>query len=885
MQGGDEQRHCSVACQTTEKRLENPLSWQDKEPFEHDLRARPKHHDSLYYTINEYQPFEENSCSDPIDNVPKMNRHRTVSNRHRTDSDRHRTDTVPTPYQQRTEKKRSNKKSLRKTKAKEKCFRCGKKGHYKNQCSQRYDKKLCFRCGEEGHSKKNCRYMPSPPKSPEHVETPPYALPNAPVHYNRATRYFLDSQITQRLKDDYPAVHTAWQRQEADRQRLHEARLKRASPPYMALMALNRSSKDTKTIKAILDSGASHCFLNIDQRYFDKFVEEHACIQTCANEDESLFSIGHGDVHVQLLDELSKRLFTYTLKKALCVPGLRENLLSTRGFLTKEDNVSRVEITSTQALIKFGNRIVKASRNHQNLLELHMTFLPLNHRALLTTSRTPSEANAEVIRFHREMGHLNLKAMKSISKIADMVPLSATAKRRLMELKSLNCNDCIKAKASTSSLPVTSTRPSPENPGDIICTDSIGPFRPQRGGFFHLQVYLDIYSKKAWVFRTYSTNQRESLDNLRELDQELYNRTGRHIQVLRCDNGSEYDNTMVREYCKTNGITLQFCVPYRKGQNGHAERFNRTLTEAGIAQLSQSGLPYDFLFDSCIHFNFTRNHTPAGATDPSFGIRSPHERYYASRQAPIQFLPFGCLARPTIPPSLRVKHESRTEEAIFLGYHPQSKGGYLIYRPTTRKVITRDEINPDSAVFPGIVDAEVFEFDNEFLSQPDQDYEIDFKEHPQPHSSDNRGGEFEDSYNHHNYDDNKDPTSHTSTDVLARTNKTPTSEYIKARIAKVVGKTEQEALSTMVTDKNNKDKLYLKRDLNYDLKSSLRWIQKSIPSKKSDQKHDKDDEDKDDEDKDEDHKSDSGDDIPRMATPQLHCLNLAIHPWQTKPSS
>jgi hypothetical protein len=98
MQGGDEQRLCSVACQTTEKRLENTLSWQDKEPFEHDLRARPKHHDSLYYTINEYQPFEENSCSDPIDNVPKMNRHRTVSNRHRTDSDRHRTDTVPTTY-------------------------------------------------------------------------------------------------------------------------------------------------------------------------------------------------------------------------------------------------------------------------------------------------------------------------------------------------------------------------------------------------------------------------------------------------------------------------------------------------------------------------------------------------------------------------------------------------------------------------------------------------------------------------------------------------------------------------------------------------------------------------------------------------------------------
>ena len=355
-----------------------------------------------------------------------------------------------------------------------------------------------------------------------------------------------------------------------------------------------------------------------------------------------------------------------------------------------------------------------------------------------------------------------------------------------------------------------------------------------------------------------------------ELDQELYNRTGRHVQVLRCDNGSEYDNTAVRAYCKENGITLQFCVPYRKGQNGHAERYNRTLTEGGLAQLSQSGLSYDFLFDSCLHYAFTRNRTPAGGNDPSFGIRSPDERYYATRQAPIQFLPFGCLVRPTTPPSLRVKHEVRTEEAILLGYRLMSKGGYLIYRPSTKTVVIRDEVNPEPDVFPGIVNAGDFVLNDDHEDEPlylynDDDipflYDTDLKEEPPLHSGENRGGESENN-DHHNYYEKKQ--THANSDVLARTNKTPSSEYIRARVTRLVGKTEQEALSTMVTDKNNKDTLYLKRDLKYDLKSFLKWIPTPVDNK--DQKHDQDEEEDEDDDDDEHVPSPSG--YAAIAVPQ-----------------
>lgn len=68
----------------------------------------------------------------------------------------------------------------------------------------------------------------------------------------------------------------------------------------------------------------------------------------------------------------------------------------------------------------------------------------------------------------------------------------------------------------------------------------------------------------------------------------------------------------------------------------------------------------------------------------------------------VSLLPFGCLVRPTIPPSLRAAHYARTEVGILVGYDPATKGGYRIFRPTTQAFVTRDDLHPEPTVFPGI---------------------------------------------------------------------------------------------------------------------------------------------------------------------------------------
>jgi transposase InsO family protein len=148
------------------------------------------------------------------------------------------------------------------------------------------------------------------------------------------------------------------------------------------------------------------------------------------------------------------------------------------------------------------------------------------------------------------------------------------------------------------------------------------------------------------VFRRASTDAAGSLGNLREIDIELFNRTGKHIKVFRVDNGPEYDNQLIRTYCKENGIKIQFSLPYRHN-NATAERFWRMLMEGAMTQVHQSNLPRDFLFDAAMHFNYTRNNMP-GSIQPgineyhhSSGERTPFKLYYGRNNPIIKFLPFG----------------------------------------------------------------------------------------------------------------------------------------------------------------------------------------------------------------------------------------------------
>ncbi|MGM9241649.1 hypothetical protein ACTFGL_05175, partial [Campylobacter jejuni] len=63
---------------------------------------------------------------------------------------------------------------------------------------------------------------------------------------------------------------------------------------------------------------------------------------------------------------------------------------------------------------------------------------------------------------------------------------------------------------------------------------------------------------------------------------------------IRSDNGTEFRNSTMEEFCKERGVVQQFSAPGTPQQNGVVERKNRTLIEAARTMLDEAKLPTYF---------------------------------------------------------------------------------------------------------------------------------------------------------------------------------------------------------------------------------------------------------------------------------------------------
>nr|GEU36975.1 ribonuclease H-like domain-containing protein [Tanacetum cinerariifolium] len=72
------------------------------------------------------------------------------------------------------------------------------------------------------------------------------------------------------------------------------------------------------------------------------------------------------------------------------------------------------------------------------------------------------------------------------------------------------------------------------------------------------------------------------------------NKLSLKVKVIRSDNGTEFKNSDLNQFCGMKGIKREFSVPRTPQQNGIAERKNRTLIEAARTMLADSLLPIPF---------------------------------------------------------------------------------------------------------------------------------------------------------------------------------------------------------------------------------------------------------------------------------------------------
>nr|GEU48723.1 putative ribonuclease H-like domain-containing protein [Tanacetum cinerariifolium] len=105
-------------------------------------------------------------------------------------------------------------------------------------------------------------------------------------------------------------------------------------------------------------------------------------------------------------------------------------------------------------------------------------------------------------------------------------------------------------------------------------------------------VITDDYSRFTWVFFLATKDETSSI--LKTFITGLENQLSLKVKLIRSDNGTEFKNSDLNQFCGINRIKKEFSVPRTPQQNGIAERKNMTLIEAARTMLADLLLPIPF---------------------------------------------------------------------------------------------------------------------------------------------------------------------------------------------------------------------------------------------------------------------------------------------------
>ncbi|GKA07564.1 ribonuclease H-like domain-containing protein [Tanacetum coccineum] len=177
-------------------------------------------------------------------------------------------------------------------------------------------------------------------------------------------------------------------------------------------------------------------------------------------------------------------------------------------------------------------------------------------------------------------------------------------------------------------------------------------------------------------------------DDVYSLDLKNIVPSGEIINKKRCDNGTEFKNYVMNEFCAKKGIKREFSVARTSQQNGVTERKNRTLIEAARTMLADSLLPIPFWAEAvntaCYVLNRVLVTKPQNKTSYELLIgKSPS----------ISFMrPFGCPLTILNTLDSLGKFDGKSDEGYLLGYSTSSKA-FRVYNKRTKRVEENLHIN------------------------------------------------------------------------------------------------------------------------------------------------------------------------------------------------
>ncbi|GJV25651.1 putative ribonuclease H-like domain-containing protein [Tanacetum coccineum] len=270
------------------------------------------------------------------------------------------------------------------------------------------------------------------------------------------------------------------------------------------------------------------------------------------------------------------------------VRELKFNLFSVSQMCDKKNSVlfndtACIVLSPNLKLTDESHVLLKVPRKN-NMYSVDLkNIIPKGGLTCLFAKSTTDESNL----WHRRLGHINFKTMNKLVKGNLVRGLPS----KLFE-NNQTCVACQKEKqhrASCKSKTVSLIC----QPLHMLHMDLFGPtFIKSLMKKMYCLVVTDDYSRFSWVF--FLATKDETSGILKSFITRVENLIDQKVKVIRCDNGTEFKNKDMNQFCERKGIKREFSVARTPQQNGVAERKNRTLIEAARTMLADSKLPTTF---------------------------------------------------------------------------------------------------------------------------------------------------------------------------------------------------------------------------------------------------------------------------------------------------
>ena len=296
-----------------------------------------------------------------------------------------------------------------------------------------------------------------------------------------------------------------------------------------------------------------------------------------------------------------------------------------------------------------------------------------------------SQVDAEL--WHRRFMHVGLKAMHNMQKCVHELGITLLGKTH-------KCDACCRGGMRKLHFGPVKRHISPEfrkHPrftkfGQRIASDLAGPFPKGASGEKYAIIFHDSYSKYIAVYTIPDKTKETVLAAFQRFISDHHELLPNGVGQFWTDNGGEYLNADMDQFCEEICVKRSYTVPYAPPQNPYAERAWGTVMRKVRTALVDSKAPERFwpqaIQQAALIHNILCNDECISPYSKVYGKHFEYSRLHA----------WGCLCYYMVPERDRESKLSPTSmPAYYLGCDPE-RNGHIVYVPGLQRLTTGHHI-------------------------------------------------------------------------------------------------------------------------------------------------------------------------------------------------